>query len=198
MLVRGSSALAVLSTLGVIGLVGRFALQSHAFVTRARAADVPTAPMRLARETRSSPAFASSAPTSQGASAAPVARPAPPIEPILPPGTSTLADSMTATRVDSEVTVSFDTRLGRTRMPDKFERIVRETLPAVYGHAADSALARLPGGALARQGDLITELPTRGLRIPAAPGLSIVLYPITRPGVDGPLVTAYRVTVVRG
>jgi hypothetical protein len=86
----------------------------------------------------------------------------------------------------------------RTRNPWKFERLVRSTLPALYGPLADSALARIPEGGLVRQGDLINELPTRGMRIPVAPGWTFTLFPITRPGQDGPLVTQYRVSVIRG
>ena len=110
----------------------------------------------------------------------------------------TLPDSLMATRADSVITVSFDRTMIRTRNPWKFERLVRTTLPALYGPAADSALSKIPEGGLARQGDLINELPTRGLRIPVAPGWTFTLFPITRPGHDGPLVTQYRVSVVRG
>jgi hypothetical protein len=118
--------------------------------------------------------------------------------PVVPQGQSNLPDSLLATRADSVVTVWFDRTMIRTRNPWKFERLVRSTLPALYGPLADSALARIPEGGLVRQGDLINELPTRGLRIPVAPGWTFSLYPITRPGHDGPLVTQYRVLVVRG
>ena len=40
------------------------------------------------------------------------------------------------------VTVLFDTELMRTRRPEKFERVVRETLGAIYGRRADSVLAK--------------------------------------------------------
>lgn len=121
-----------------------------------------------------------------------------PVSPIVPAGRSELPDGIVAMRSDSEVVLSFDTKLARTRMPDKFERFVRATLPAIYGVMADSALARIPQGGLAQQGDLINELPTRGMRIPVASGGTIALYPITRPGQDGPLVTRYRVLVIKG
>jgi hypothetical protein len=96
------------------------------------------------------------------------------------------------------VVLDFDTKLARTRMADKFERFVRATLPSIYGAAADSALARLPQGALASQGDLIGDLPTRGMRIPLPNGGAIVLFPMTRQGQDGPLVTRYRVFATKG
>ena len=121
-----------------------------------------------------------------------------PASPLVPQGKSSLPDSLLATRTDSVITVSFDRTMIRTRNPWKFERLVRSTLPALYGPVADSALARIPEGGLVRQGDLINELPTRGMRIPVAPGWTFTLFPITRPGQDGPLVTQYRVSVVRG
>jgi hypothetical protein len=129
---------------------------------------------------------------------APVSATPAPVSPVVPQGQSSLPDSLLATRADSVITVSFDRTMIRTRNPWKFERLVRSTLPALYGPLADSALARIPEGGLVRQGDLINELPTRGMRIPVAPGWTFTLFPITRPGQDGPLVTQYRVSVVRG
>jgi hypothetical protein len=120
------------------------------------------------------------------------------VSPVVPQGQTNLPDSLLATRADSVITVSFDRTMIRTRNPWKFERLVRSTLPALYGPLADSALARIPEGGLVRQGDLINELPTRGMRIPVVPGWTFTLFPITRPGQDGPLVTQYRVSVVRG
>jgi hypothetical protein len=102
-----------------------------------------------------------------------------------------------AIRKDSVVTLWFDRALVRTRIPEKFERFVRATLPALYGPVVDSALAKIPAGALASQGDLINDLPTRGMHIPVAPGWTLTLYPIVRAGRDGPLVTQYRVFVIR-
>ncbi len=121
-----------------------------------------------------------------------------PFAPVLPQGQSQLADGITATRRDSVVVVSFDTKLARTRRPDKFEQFVRTTLPSIYGTAVDSVLRKVPVGALAGQGDLVNELPTRGMRIPASSGWTITLFPMTRPGQDGPLVVQYRVSVIKG
>lgn len=118
------------------------------------------------------------------------------VAPIVPLGDSKLSDSILVTRADSGVTVSFDTPMQRTRRPDKFERFVRATLPRIYGGAADSALARMPDGSLASQGDLLTVLPSRGVRVPLTGGGALVLYPETRQGQDGPLVVRYRVSVV--
>src|SRR5205085_1101482 len=113
-------------------------------------------------------------------------------------GESTLRNGLHASRTDTAVTVSFDTPETRTRIADKFERFVRETLPMIYGAAAETALAKLPIGAIARQGNLVQELPIRGVRIPVSDAMTMVVYPETRAGRDGPLVVRYRVCVVRG
>lgn len=131
----------------------------------------------------------------------PTVAPAPPPAgapaPLVPEGHTPLPDSMFAVRKGDTVTVRFDTDLARTRRPEKFEQIVRATLPRVHGALADSLLARLPAGDLARHGDLLTELPLRGIRLDALNGLTMTLWPETRPGRDGPLVVAYRMTVSR-
>jgi hypothetical protein len=122
----------------------------------------------------------------------------PPLAPVIPMGQSTLAAGVVAARTDSSVLVSFDAPMLRTRMPVKFESFVRSTLPAIYGPAADSVLGKLADGGIARQGDLLTELPTRGVRIPMRDGWTIAVFPETRPGQDGPLVIRYRVSVIKG
>jgi len=189
----------------VMGLVGRVAFEKRLSSPRLRVAtatvmndaggDAAKA-MIPAQSTAQQGATMSAAPTPAATSAAAVTPT--PVSPVVPQGQSTLPDSLVATRADSVITVSFDRTMIRTRNPWKFERLVRSTLPALYGPLADSALARIPEGGLVRQGDLINELPTRGMRIPVAPGWTFTLFPITRPGQDGPLVTQYRVSVVRG
>jgi hypothetical protein len=119
-----------------------------------------------------------------------------PLTPIIAEGESPLLDSVTAFRADSAVTVSFDTRAMRTRNPEKFEQLVRRTLPAIYGHSVDSVLARLPDGGISRQGNLLLELPIRGVRLPLSAGWMIQLFPETRAGVGGPIVVRYRVMVL--
>jgi hypothetical protein len=99
---------------------------------------------------------------------------------------------MVADRAGDTVRVRFDLELSRTRRPEKFEAIVRSTLPQVYGAAVDSALRALPEGAVARAGDLVTTLPEQGFHIPLPGGRMIAVWPETRPGRDGPLVVAYR------
>ena len=74
---------------------------------------------------------------------------------------------------------------------------MRATLPAVYGAQVDSALAAVAVGSLATQGDLLNDLPTRGVRVTLASGAVVTLWPETRPGINGPLVVAYRSVVGR-
>ena len=101
-----------------------------------------------------------------------------------------------AMRNDSVVTLSFDKPLTRTRSPEKFEQLLRTTLPKVYGPAIDTVLSKLPSGDLSNQGNLVSELPTRGIRVPVRDTWTLAVYPETRPGQDGPLVVRYRVMVV--
>jgi hypothetical protein len=110
-------------------------------------------------------------------------------------GRTDLSDGMFAERKGAEVRVHFDTETARTRRRDKFESVVRRTLPAVYGSRADSILAAVPEGEVAYGGDLLTELPARGIQLPASGGWAITLWPETRPGRDGPLVVSYRASI---
>ena len=117
-------------------------------------------------------------------------------EPIVQMGSSTLSDGLSAQRTDTSVTVLFDTPMTRTRRPEKFEQFVRSTLPSIYGKKIDSALTAMPAGSLAKQGDLLTELPSRGMRIPVDSAWEIRVFPETRKGLEGPLVVRYRVSAV--
>ena len=112
-------------------------------------------------------------------------------------GRTDFEEDIYAVRKGGVITVHFDTDLLRTRRRDKFETVVRETLPAVWGARADSMLASVPDGQLGREGDLLTELPTQGIHLPAHGGWAITLWPETRPGEDGPLVVGYRASVVQ-
>ena len=123
--------------------------------------------------------------------------PLPPLAPIVAEGRTALGEGFWATRVGNTVTVSFDAPMVRTRRPEKFERVVRTTLPRVYGPAADSLLAPIRPGELARGGDLLTELPARGIRLRRDERQGLTVWPETRPGREGPLVVAYRSTVTR-
>lgn len=122
----------------------------------------------------------------------PARRVAKTLQPVIAMGTTALEGGVIAVRSDSDVTLLFDEPMVRTRIAEKFERFVRATLPALYGARVDSALQHIPAGALASQGDLLTELPQRGLRI-ISTDWRLTLYPATRPGQDGPLVVRYRV-----
>ncbi len=123
----------------------------------------------------------------------------PPFSLIVAEGMTRLADSVVAIRQGAVVRIHFDTPGARTRRADKFEQIVRATLPAVYGPLADSLLARFPIAPLVlRSGGLLPGLPARGLRLPLSTGWVLALWPETRQGQDGPLVVTYRATVMRG
>lgn len=214
-MLRSSAVGIVVATLGAAGAVGATVIRGYASrapervrqvsqpdpaETRAGVQSAPArAPIPAPTTARRAPANSSlsSGNVSIAASAAtPISRA--PVAPVLPEGRSDLPDGISAMRTDSVVVLSFDTKLARTRIPEKFERFVRATLPTIYGASADSALARMPQGALARQGDLINDLPMRGMRVPVSAGWTITLYPQTRPGQDGPLVTRYRVSVIKG
>lgn len=117
---------------------------------------------------------------------------APRIEPRIAEGRRNLADSMFAVREGQEVTVHFDTEAWRTRYDWKFERVVRSTLPIVFGPVVRAALDSIPEGHFAAGGDLLTELPERGIDLQIGDGQTLRVYPVTRPGQDGPLVVAYR------
>lgn len=193
---------AVATVLAVVGGVG--VLSAGAFRRGKDAArGIPAARIVVASaSTPATPAVGDSAASpsrvvQQGAVAAHASAPArAPLTPVLRQGQTALPDGVTAARTDSTVTLSFDTPELRTRMPDKFERFVRRSLPEIYGPAADSLLAKIPSGALASQGNLLSELPVRGLKVPIDDAWMIALYPETRPGQDGLLVVRYRVSVV--
>lgn len=119
------------------------------------------------------------------------------LSPQVPPGHRDLGGGVTADRAGDEVTVTFDTDSLRTRYDWKFEGVVRATLPLVYGEPARVALDAIDVGRMSSRGNLLTELPRRGIRIPLDSGLgTIQLYPVVRKGRDGPLVVAYRARVI--
>lgn len=118
--------------------------------------------------------------------------------PAVPEGRTALAEGVFAVRNGQAVTVHFDTPLARTRRPEKFEQIVRSTLPVVYGSLADSLLATIRVGELVPGGAVLADLPSRGLHLRFAQGATLALWPQTREGRDGPLVVAYRAILARG
>jgi hypothetical protein len=141
-----------------------------------------------------------SAPTAApAANPAPVAPPAlqSPLAFIVREGRSNLPDSLIVDRGGDSVIVDFDTPDARTRRRDKFENIVRRTLPMVFGAPIDSVLRALPLGEIAGTADLLEELPKRGVHLRVADGWTLDLWPETRPGQNGPLVVSYRARVSR-
>jgi hypothetical protein len=129
------------------------------------------------------------------ASMAPASQP--PFTLIVREGRTNLPDSLIAERGGDSVIVDFDTQAMRTRRRDKFESVVRQTLPLVYGARVEAALRAIPEGTLITGADLLSELPTRGIHVKAAEGWTLDLWPETRPGQDGPLVVSYRARVTR-
>ena len=120
----------------------------------------------------------------------------PSLRPSIPEGRRELGDSMFAVRAGSDVTVHFDTETLRTRFDWKFEGVVRATLPLVYGEATRAALDSIPSGTLVRGGNLLTDLPSRGFPI-AVGEAQLRVWPVTRPGRDGPLVVGYRASAAQ-
>lgn len=122
---------------------------------------------------------------------------APPLKPIVAEGRTPLRDGLVAVRTGDTVAVHFDVPMLRTRQPQKFEQLVRTTLPAIYGAAADSILATVAAGHLIRGVDPTTTSATHGVYLPLASGWSLALWPETRPGRDGPLIVTYRTALTR-
>jgi hypothetical protein len=121
----------------------------------------------------------------------------PPLKPIVAEGRTELRDGLVAVRTGDTVAVHFDTPRTRTRQPQKFEQLVRATLPAIYGAAVDSLLATVAAGELIRGVDPLTRPSAHGVYLPLAAGWSLALWPETRPGRDGPLIVTYRTALTR-
>jgi hypothetical protein len=201
MLARGAAAVLSLAVISASGVAAATALRARAGTQGAApgtvesSAPAATDTSEAVDATQLDSTAFSAAPASDARM--PVVVAAGSVAPIVPLGRTVLRDTMVADRAGDTVRVSFDLPLSRTRRPDKFEGIVRSTLPQVYGPLADSALRALPYGAVARAGDLVTTLPERGFHIALAGGLTIAVWPETREGRDGPLVVAYRAVVSR-
>jgi len=116
-------------------------------------------------------------------------------EPVIPriaEGRKDLGDGVFAERNGDEVTVNFDTETLRTRFDWKFEGIVRSTLPQVYGQEVGAALDSIPTGQFVYGADILTQLPARGVALSLPRARTLRVWPITRPGRDGPIIVAYR------
>jgi hypothetical protein len=144
---------------------------------------------------------ASAAPTPAAAASiapAPAASAAQPTVAILvSEGHTDLTETLTADRAGDSLAVDFDAPATRTRRRDKFEAVVRQTLPMIYGAPVDSVLRAIPDGAIVGDADLLSELPKRGVHVPLGDGSTLHLWPETRPGQDGPLVVRYWARVRR-
>jgi hypothetical protein len=112
-------------------------------------------------------------------------------------GRTDLTESLVAERTGDSLVVDFDTPATRTRRRDKFEAVVRRTLPMIYGAPMDSVLRTIPEGGIVGSVDLLDELPKRGVHLPLGNGSTLDLWPETRPGQDGPLVVSYWARVRR-
>jgi len=214
MMARGTAVALVLGVIAAIGIAAASVIRSRAWTGSAeelaRSSELKTfaADSGVDSATSSTTDSTTTVQIPQRTAARPVAptplaasKPAPAVgvtvSPVVPVGRTALRDTMVADRAGDTVRVSFDLELSRTRRPEKFEAIVRSTLPQVYGIAVDSALRALPVGAVARAGDLVTTLPEQGFHIPLAGGRTIAVWPETRQGRDGPLVVAYRAVASR-
>ena len=129
-----------------------------------------------------------------GAAASPATAP---VALIVREGRTELPDDVIFERGGDSVIVDFDTPATRTRRRDKFEAVVRRTLPALYGARIDSVLRTIPVGGLVADADLLTELPKRGVHVSVGDGWTLDLWPLTRPGQDGPLLVSYWARVTR-
>jgi hypothetical protein len=121
--------------------------------------------------------------------------PAPELAATIGEGRTSLRDGIVADRRGDEITVHFDTPAARTRRVEKFEAVLRATLPQLYGPRVDSALLAIPVGTLVPAHGLTSDLPMQGLYVPIPGGPTLRIWPGTRPGADGPLVVRYRVLV---
>lgn len=211
-MLQGSAVAIVIVTFVTAATIGASAIRSKG------AADSATAPTEDSTASVSAPEIDSSAMKHAAATSAAVAEtaatttPAPastPTAPVTPAGAptapfaptiqigeSTIATDVVAVRSDSDVVVMFDKPMLRTRRADKFELFLRSTLPAIYGAPAADAMEKIAAGGIAAQGELLSELPSRGVRIPLNATWMIRLFPETRQGQDGPLVVRYRARIV--
>jgi hypothetical protein len=190
LMLRGAAGAIVVATGVAASALGATALRDKKNAPKHPAAVTRTAPPPTAAVVAPQPV------APQQAASQPVVATAPAPLPILQMGSSPLEGGISAERSDSVVTVSFDTPMTRTRRPEKFEQLVRATLPSIYGKKIDSVLTSMPVGSLATQGDLISELPSRGMLIPVDSAWEIRVVPETRKGVEGPLVVRYRASAV--
>jgi hypothetical protein len=198
--VRAGSLVLVVAVVTAI-VAGRTGDGSRSPVAVVLPESVPASPV----DSTEAPASAESSGLVRTAAALPAPKPkAPavaerqtPLPALVRPGRTEVGDGLYIERAGETVTVHFDTPEARTRRRDKFERVVRRTLPEIYGSAAEALLSSIPEGTLVEPVDLVTEVAERGVKLDAGDGWKVSLWPETRPGQDGPLVLSYRVAVTR-
>lgn len=185
-----------IATIGAAGAAGMLDNELRA-AGLAIAAQTPTTPPHPALDdsVQSTPAVQVSSDTALVTPASVTTPPAAELAATIGEGRTPLRGGIFAERRGEDVTVHFDTPLTRTRRPEKFEGLLRETLPLVYGALVDSAIVAIPVGSLVPAQGLTSELPTQGLYVPVAGGRTLRVWPETRPGEDGPLVVRYRVLI---
>ena len=193
-----------LATIGAIGTAGARALQgrqlsvTYATLPSARPADV--AGESVATTVAPAEVIAGYDSTADiPASLAAATSPYEPIvsSPLVGEGRTELGDGLFAVREGRSVTVHFDVPQARTRRRDKFDRIVRATLPMIYGPVAQATLDRIPEGEIVAAGTLPSQLQESGLRIPLPDRSTLELWPEIRDANGGPLVVGYRAEVAR-
>lgn len=190
------------ATLGAAGAAGMLdsELRAAGFTIPAQSASA-TPPLSAAQRVPEIPAALAPAPSAVPEStvvrvASVTTPPAAELAATIGEGRTALRDGIVAERRGDEITVYFDTPSARTRRPEKFEGILRATLPQIFGPSVDSALIASPLGTVVPPHGLTTDLPTQGLYVPIPGGATLRIWPGTRPGEDGPLVVRYRVLVV--
>ena len=184
------------ATIGAAGAAGMLDSELRAAGLAIAAQTTRTAPQpALDESVQSTPAVEISSDTALVTPASVTIPPAVELATTIGEGRTPLRGGIYAERRGDDVTVHFDTPLTRTRRPEKFEGLLRETLPLIYGALVDSAIAVIPVGSLVPAQGLTTELPTQGLYVPVAGGRTLRVWPETRPGEDGPLVVRYRVAI---
>lgn len=213
-MMRGGAVLAVVAVVVAGGVAGATALRSSrssratptldpaAMAPIAQASLTASVPAERAKMAAPAPVAATTvADTTRAAAPAPAAvappavAPAAVMSPSVGEGRTELGAGVFAERSGDTVSVHFDTPLTRTRRPDKFERVVRETLPRVFGGGTDAMLAALPAGALSRPVEEMTRA-DRPMRLGAG-AAALSMWAETRDGRDGPLIVTYRVVAAR-
>ena len=198
-MVLALATVGAIASTGAEALLGRQLIAIHA----APRSTTPAAPQGKIAADEAQPHHASSAASdSTPEIAAPLAAAPSPNEPrvdvpIVDEGRTELGDGLFAVREGKSVTVHFDVSQARTRRRDKFDRVVRATLPRIYGPVAQAVLDQIPEGDIVAAGRLPADLQDSGIRIPLGDSATIALFPELRDARGGPLVVGYRAEVGR-